>query len=92
MTLITPVAISSIGYRYYIVYACIGACAPILVYFYYPETMSRSLEEMEDLFKESTSIRSIVRASKRAPQVKQEEIRRAEKEKELEVEEIERSD
>lgn len=37
VTMITPVAISSIGYRYYIVYACIGFCIPLVVYVLYPE-------------------------------------------------------
>lgn len=38
-----------------------------LVYFFYPETMGRSLEELEMLFAESPSIMSIVRESKRKP-------------------------
>ena len=66
--MITPVAISSIGYRYYIVYACIGICVSFAVYFYFPESMGRSLEEMDVLFSESTSIRSVVRSSLRRPQ------------------------
>ena len=37
VTMITPVAIESIGYRYYIVYTCIGFCIPFLIYFLYPE-------------------------------------------------------
>lgn len=66
--MITPVAISSVGYRYYIVYACIGICVPFAVYFYFPESMGRSLEEMDLLFSESTSIRSVVRSSLKKPQ------------------------
>jgi hypothetical protein len=37
VTMITPVAIQDIGYRYYIVYTCIGACIPLSIYFLYPE-------------------------------------------------------
>lgn len=37
MTMITPVAIESIGYKYYIVYTCIGFCIPLSIYFLYPE-------------------------------------------------------
>lgn len=37
VTMITPIAIDSIGYKYYIVYACIGFCIPFSVYFLYPE-------------------------------------------------------
>jgi len=35
--MITPVAIETIGYRYYIVYAVIAACIPASIYFFYPE-------------------------------------------------------
>lgn len=64
---ITPVAVNTIGYRYFIVYAVISACIVPLVYFFYPETMGRSLEELEMLFAESPSIASIVKESKRKP-------------------------
>lgn len=40
VTMITPVAINSIGYKYYIVFTCIGFCIPFLIYFYYPEVRS----------------------------------------------------
>lgn len=44
--MITPIALESIGWQYYIIYAVIGACIPVLVFFFYPETMGRSLEQM----------------------------------------------
>ncbi|KAL3484537.1 general substrate transporter [Aspergillus germanicus] len=47
---ITPVAFTTIRYRYYIVYAVIGFNAAVLVYFFFPETKGRSLEEMDSLF------------------------------------------
>lgn len=65
--MITPVAIESIGYKYYILYAILGACIPMLVYFMYPETMGRSLEQMNALFKEHDSIKAIVKASLKQP-------------------------
>lgn len=65
--MITPVAINSIGYQYYIVYAVIGACIPITVYFLFPETMGRNLEEIELLFKESPSVWSTVKFAKTRP-------------------------
>lgn len=71
--MITPVAISSIGYRYYIVYTCIGACVPLVVYLFYPESMGRSLEELDLLFRHNASVREVVRASLEVPQVLYEE-------------------
>lgn len=70
--LITPVAIESIGYQYYILYAVLGACIPLGVFFFYPETMGRSLEQMDDLFRDHGSIAGVVRASLKPP-VSQEE-------------------
>ncbi|KAJ9618055.1 hypothetical protein H2204_013204 [Knufia peltigerae] len=47
---ITPVAFSTIGWRYYIVYAVINFAFVPAIYFLVPETKARSLEELEDLF------------------------------------------
>lgn len=44
VTMITPVAINSIGYKYYIVYTLIGFCVPFSVYFLYPEVSHSSPE------------------------------------------------
>ncbi|KAL4898237.1 general substrate transporter [Aspergillus ambiguus] len=65
VTMITPVAINNIGYQYYIVYAVIGACIPLSVYFLYPETMGWKLEDLDKLFKQGLSARGIVRSSYR---------------------------
>jgi hypothetical protein len=44
VVMITPVALDTIGYQYYIMYAVLSACIPVQVYFFYPETMNRNLE------------------------------------------------
>ncbi|KAJ5092843.1 hypothetical protein N7456_008704 [Penicillium angulare] len=65
VTMITPVAIDTIGYQYYIVFTCIAACVPITVYFLYPETMGRTLEEIDLVFRESPSVWATVRFAKK---------------------------
>lgn len=65
--MITPVAIDSIGYQYYILFAVLGGCIPIIVFFFFPETMGRSLEQMDELFKENSSIAGVVKASLKKP-------------------------
>ncbi|KAL4920405.1 general substrate transporter [Aspergillus aurantiobrunneus] len=71
--MVTPYALSSIGYRYYIVYAVIGLTYVTSVYFLYPETMGQSLERLEDLFQQDVSILGTVRMANRltglAPEV-----------------------
>ena len=47
---VTPVAFATIGYRYYIVFACTGVAVAPMVYFLFPETNGRSLEEMDRIF------------------------------------------
>jgi len=65
--MITPVAINTIGWRYYLVYTCISASIVPLVYFFYPETNHRSLEELEMLFADTPTIPGIVRESLKKP-------------------------
>ncbi|KAG9250348.1 general substrate transporter [Emericellopsis atlantica] len=67
VVMITPVAINNIGYQYYIVYAVIAACIPISVFFFYPETMGRNLEEIDLMFRESPSVFATVRFAKTRP-------------------------
>jgi sugar porter (SP) family MFS transporter len=49
---ITPIAFATITWRYYIVYACIAFCVAPAVYFFFPETKGRSLEDMDTMFSE----------------------------------------
>lgn len=50
VVMITPIAFNSIGYQTYIIFAVINAFMVPSVYFFYPETAYRSLEEMDGIF------------------------------------------
>lgn len=63
--MVTPVAIETIGWKYYLVFLIISALILPVVYFGYPETMGRSLEELEMMFAEGKSVTAIVRMSKK---------------------------
>ncbi|EFQ35535.1 hypothetical protein CGRA01v4_10847 [Colletotrichum graminicola] len=67
VVMVTPVAFNTIGWRYYIVYAVIAACIPVSVYFLFPETMGRNLEEIELLFRDSPSVFATVKFAKNRP-------------------------
>lgn len=56
VTEITPVGFSTISYRYYIIYAIINASMVPVIYFCFPETNGRTLEEMDDIFSQSLTI------------------------------------
>ncbi|KAH8655834.1 general substrate transporter [Xylariales sp. PMI_506] len=47
---VTPPMIESIGFRTYIFYACFAFLAAIWAYFFVPETMDKSLEELDSAF------------------------------------------
>lgn len=86
--MVTPVAINTIGYQYYIVFAVIAACIPISVVLFFPETMGRNLEEIDLMFKDSPSIWATVRFAKNRPVAMPQEYvgKQSEKSKHLEDE------
>lgn len=67
VVMITPVSFSSIGYKTYVIFAAINAFIIPVVYFFYPETAYRSLEEMDTIFRKTTSIFDVVRVAKQEP-------------------------
>lgn len=62
--MVTPVAFGQIGPRYWIVFAVVGSIIPVTVYFFFPETVGRNLEELDLAFRESKSIFGVVAAAR----------------------------
>lgn len=48
--MITPISFNNIGFQTYTIFAIINALMVPSVYFFYPETAYRSLEEMDGIF------------------------------------------
>lgn len=67
VVLVTPVAIDTIGYWYYVIYALISATIPITVFIFYPETMNRNLEMLDKVFVDAPSIWKIVPMARALP-------------------------
>lgn len=67
VVMITPVSFANIGYRTYVIFAVINAFIFPTVYFFFPETRYRSLEEMDDIFKKSTNVFNAVTNSIKEP-------------------------
>lgn len=68
--MITPVSFSSIGYQTYIIFAVINAFIFPVVYFFYPETAYRSLEEIDNIFQKTKGLRgwlTVVQVAKDEP-------------------------
>ncbi|KAI5477836.1 hypothetical protein MNV49_005920 [Pseudohyphozyma bogoriensis] len=47
---IMPISISNIGWKTYIIFACFNASFVPVIYFFYPETAGKSLEEIDEIF------------------------------------------
>ncbi|EGD99308.1 sugar transporter STL1 [Trichophyton tonsurans CBS 112818] len=67
VVMITPVSFSSIEYKTYIIFAAINAFIVPVVYFFYPETAYRSLEEMDSIFRKTKSIFTVVKIARETP-------------------------
>lgn len=68
VVMVTPVALDTIGYKYYIMYAILSACIPVMVYFFFPETMNRNLELLNHVFRDASSPWQIVSMARNLPQ------------------------
>ncbi|QSZ32860.1 hypothetical protein DSL72_002440 [Monilinia vaccinii-corymbosi] len=67
VVMITPVAFNSIGYKTYIIFAVINAAIMPVIYFFYPETAYRGLEEIDTIFIKTKSWFSAVGVAKYQP-------------------------
>lgn len=63
VVMITPVAFNNIGWRTYIIFAVFNAASVPLMYFCYPETKDRSLEEMDLIFRSSKTLSQAIKLS-----------------------------
>jgi len=87
---VTPIAFTNIGYRYYIVYACTGIAVAPMVYFLFPETNGRSLEEMDRVFSEPEHWWQVTSAARRLPRSELADIENLE-EKDVKATQVERA-
>lgn len=46
----SPTAIKNIGWRYFLIFISLTTCCGVVIYFYYPDTRGKSLEEIAALF------------------------------------------
>nr|SIP56013.1 putative Sugar Porter [Yarrowia alimentaria] len=53
VVMVTPVAFNSIKWRTYIIFACINTAMIPAIYFFYPETMGKTLEDIDAIFAQS---------------------------------------
>lgn len=70
VVMVTPVAFANIEYNTYTVFAVINAFMVPCVYFFFPETAYRSLEEMDEIFHKVHGFKGafdVVKVAKKQP-------------------------
>ncbi|KAL5359508.1 general substrate transporter [Aspergillus floccosus] len=67
VVMITPVAFANIHYQTYIIFAVINAAIFPVVWFFYPETTHRSLEEMDRIFRKTKNVFQVVKIADEEP-------------------------
>jgi uncharacterized membrane protein YgaE (UPF0421/DUF939 family) len=83
ITEITPFAFQALGWRFFIIFAGLNVVMMGIVYFLFPETAGRSLEEIDRIFMTSDSIWDTVKAAKRLPRSVPERSRHAKESAEI---------
>ena len=77
VVMITPVMVANIGWGTYLFFAAVNACFIPFIYFFYPETSRRSLEEIDIIFaKGFVEVKSYVKAAQELPLLSEWEIER----------------
>ncbi|KAE8348535.1 hexose carrier protein [Aspergillus coremiiformis] len=77
IVMVTPIMIANIHWGTYLFFACINACFLPVIYFFYPETAGRSLEEIDLIFAKGYSENiSYVRAANELPHLSDEDVER----------------
>lgn len=67
IAMISPLALSSIGWKYYLVFVATCASVPVIVLPFFPETMGRNLELIDQVFSEAPTIWDIVPLARKIP-------------------------
>ncbi|OTA60694.1 general substrate transporter [Hypoxylon sp. EC38] len=75
IVMVTPIMIDRIGWGTYLFFAVINACFLPVIWFFYPETAKRSLEEIDIIFaKGFVEKKSYVRAAEELPLLTPEQV------------------
>lgn len=73
--MVTPIMITNIDWGTYLFFAIVNACFIPVIYFFYPETARRSLEEIDIIFaKGFVENKSYVRAAEELPLLTPEQV------------------
>ncbi|KAJ5787904.1 Major facilitator superfamily domain general substrate transporter [Penicillium paradoxum] len=64
---VTPIAFNAIGWKYFVIFACLNVAMIPIIYLFFPETAGLSLEDIDEVFIMSTGCFDPVSVAKRLP-------------------------
>lgn len=64
---VTPIAFNAIGWKYFLIFACLNCAMIPVVYLFFPETAGLSLEDVDEVFIISKGWLDPVRVAKQLP-------------------------
>lgn len=76
---VSPIAFSSIGWKYYIVFIATNACGAVTVFSFFPETKGKSLEEINALFGDEVIVESLDASAAKIAVEQEEDVRTPER-------------
>jgi MFS family permease len=76
---VTPIAFNSMGQKYFFIFAAFNASIVPIVYYLFPETSGRELEEIDEIFTISSGVLDVVKRAKELPKRQPNELLMEEK-------------
>lgn len=62
---VSPIAFSEVGYKYYSLFICTNLIGAIVVFFIFPETKGKSLEEIAQIFGDEVIVADLTKAQEK---------------------------
>lgn len=62
---VSPIAFSEVGYKYYSLFICTNLIGAIVVFFIFPETKGKSLEEIAEIFGDEVIVAELTKTQEK---------------------------
>lgn len=62
---VSPIAFKEVGYKYYSLFICTNLLGAIVVFFLFPETKGKSLEEIAEIFGDEVIVPDLIKGQEK---------------------------